>query len=99
MFRWGVLSTAKIGRDLVIPAIVEADNGVLSAIASRDLKKGGLLIFDNMLWYGKVADLTVQDADTVALRALNAKLHQDKRVLTSLIPVGDGMVLAIKEGE
>ena len=36
MFRWGVLSTAKIGRDLVIPALVEAENGLLSAIASRD---------------------------------------------------------------
>ncbi len=36
MFRWGVLSTAKIAREQVIPAIVEADNGVLSAIASRD---------------------------------------------------------------
>lgn len=39
MFRWGVLSTAKIGRDLVIPAIVDSDNGVLAAIASRDIKK------------------------------------------------------------
>ena len=36
MFRWGVLSTAKIGREQVLPAIVEADNGVLSAVASRD---------------------------------------------------------------
>jgi predicted dehydrogenase len=43
MFRWGVLSTAKIGRDLVIPGIVEAENGVLSAIASRDLKKAKAL--------------------------------------------------------
>jgi predicted dehydrogenase len=39
MFRWGVLSTAKIGRDQVIPAIVQAENGVLSAIASRDLAR------------------------------------------------------------
>lgn len=39
MFRWGVLSTAKIGRDLVIPALVDSENGVLSAIASRDAKK------------------------------------------------------------
>jgi predicted dehydrogenase len=36
MFRWGVLSTARIAREHVIPAILEADNGVLSAIASRD---------------------------------------------------------------
>jgi predicted dehydrogenase len=43
MFRWGVLSTAKIGRDQVIPAIVDAENGVLSAIASRDLSKARAL--------------------------------------------------------
>jgi predicted dehydrogenase len=39
MFRWGVLSTAKIGREHVIPGIVKADNGVLAGIASRDLSK------------------------------------------------------------
>lgn len=43
MFRWGVLSTAKIGRDQVIPGIVAAENGVLSAIASRDLGKAKAL--------------------------------------------------------
>lgn len=39
MFRWGVLSTAKIGRDLVLPAIVAAENGVLTAVASRDERR------------------------------------------------------------
>jgi predicted dehydrogenase len=43
MFRWGVLSTAKIGREQVIPAIVEADNGVLTAVASRDIEKARAL--------------------------------------------------------
>ncbi|MER9423281.1 Gfo/Idh/MocA family oxidoreductase [Mesorhizobium sp. M0317] len=43
MFRWGVLSTAKIGREQLLPAIVEAENGVLSAIASRDLSKAEAL--------------------------------------------------------
>ena len=43
MFRWGVLSTAKIGREQLLPAIVESENGVLSAIASRDLSKAQAL--------------------------------------------------------
>jgi predicted dehydrogenase len=43
MFRWGVLSTAKIGRDHVIPALQDADNGVVTAIASRDLAKARAL--------------------------------------------------------
>ncbi|TPN84184.1 Gfo/Idh/MocA family oxidoreductase [Mesorhizobium sp. CU2] len=43
MFRWGVLSTAKIGREQLLPAIVESENGILSAIASRDLSKAKAL--------------------------------------------------------
>jgi len=43
MFRWGILSTAKIGREQVIPAIVEAENGVLAAIASRNFDKARAL--------------------------------------------------------
>lgn len=43
MFRWGVLSTARIGREQVLPAIADADNGVLTAVASRDLAKAEAL--------------------------------------------------------
>nr|WP_272211973.1 Gfo/Idh/MocA family oxidoreductase [Marinicella sp. W31]MDC2877864.1 Gfo/Idh/MocA family oxidoreductase [Marinicella sp. W31] len=39
MLRFGIVSTAKIGRELVVPAIVDADNAVLSAVASRDLER------------------------------------------------------------
>lgn len=43
MFRWGILSTAKIGRDHLLPAIADSDNGVVAAIASRDLGKARAL--------------------------------------------------------
>ena len=43
MFRWGVLSTAKIGREQVLPAIADAENGVLAAVASRDPAKARAL--------------------------------------------------------
>ncbi|MGN6464055.1 MAG: Gfo/Idh/MocA family protein [Rhizobiaceae bacterium] len=43
MFRWGILSTAKIGRDHVIPALQDAENGVVTAVASRDRKKARAL--------------------------------------------------------
>jgi len=43
MFRWGVLSTAKIGRDQLLPAIADSDNGVLAAVASRDVGKARAL--------------------------------------------------------
>lgn len=81
-------------------AFIDADKSNYDQYYERALKlvrKGGLLVFDNMLWYGKVADPSVSDADTVALRALNEKLHQDERVFASLIGVGDGMNLAIKQ--
>jgi predicted O-methyltransferase YrrM len=80
-------------------AFVDADKENYDAYYERALKlvrRGGLIVFDNMLWYGKVADPTVQDADTVALRALNDKLSRDERVFVSLVPVGDGMTLAVK---
>lgn len=43
MFRWGVLSTAKIGREQVLPAIADSANGVLTAVASRDVAKARAL--------------------------------------------------------
>jgi len=81
-------------------AFIDADKENYDNYYERALKLtrvGGLIIFDNMLWYGKVADLAVQDAETVALRALNEKLHHDERVFVSLIAVGDGMSLAVKQ--
>jgi predicted O-methyltransferase YrrM len=60
------------------------------------LRPGGLVVLDNMLWSGKVADANVHDADTDAIRALNAKIHADRRVDTTLITLGDGVMLARK---
>jgi caffeoyl-CoA O-methyltransferase len=81
-------------------AFIDADKHNYDAYYERALKllrRGGLMVFDNMLWYGKVADPSVRDEDTVALRALNAKLHRDERVFNSLLPIGDGMHLVIKQ--
>jgi predicted O-methyltransferase YrrM len=81
-------------------AFIDADKANYGHYYERALqlvRPGGLLVFDNMLWYGKVADPTVQDEDTVALRALSAQLHHDERVFVSLIPVGDGITLALKQ--
>lgn len=60
------------------------------------LRTGGLMVFDNVLWSGKVADPAIHDADTEALRALNRKLHVDSRFDLSMLPVGDGLTLARK---
>ena len=60
------------------------------------LRPGGLLMFDNVLWGGAVADPNDLDEDTRALRELNSMLHQDERVGISLVPIGDGLTLAHK---
>jgi caffeoyl-CoA O-methyltransferase len=81
-------------------AFIDADKENYDNYYERALKllrRGGLVIFDNMLWSGRVADPSVQDAETVALRALNEKLHYDERVFVSLLPIRDGMSLAVKE--
>jgi len=60
------------------------------------LRPGGLLLFDNTLWGGSVADPAEQDNDTQTLRELNDKLLNDERVSISLVPIGDGLTLARK---
>ena len=60
------------------------------------VRAGGLIVFDNMLWGGSVADAGKGDADTLALKALNAKLRNDKRIDLSLLYIGDGVTLARK---
>ncbi len=60
------------------------------------LRPRGLLLIDNVLWGGSVADPDDHTADTLALRALNAKLRDDQRIDLGLLPVGDGMTIALK---
>jgi len=60
------------------------------------LRVGGIAAIDNTLWSGRPADPKIDDADTSAIRAFNQRLFKDTRVRVSLIPIGDGMTLALK---
>ncbi|MFZ0218993.1 MAG: class I SAM-dependent methyltransferase [Candidatus Aquirickettsiella sp.] len=60
------------------------------------LRTGGLMLIDNVLWDGKVADASVHDKQTLALRAFNQTIYQDKRVSMCLIPISDGLTLIRK---
>jgi predicted O-methyltransferase YrrM len=64
--------------------------------AVRLLRPGGALVFDNMLLDGRVADPSARDAETVALRELGKTLREDKRLVTALLPVGDGLLISVK---
>ena len=60
------------------------------------LKPGGLLLVDNMLWSGKVADLSITDPDTVAIRELHETILNDSRVSASTLTLGDGVTFVVK---
>jgi predicted O-methyltransferase YrrM len=79
-------------------AFIDADKTSYDGYYERCLlllRTGGLIVLDNMLWYGAVARPSA-DADTLALQALNDKLHHDERVDIALLAVGDGVTLARK---
>ena len=80
-------------------AFVDADKENYGHYYERTLKllrPGGLAAFDNVLWHGTVHDNAVEDTDARAIREFNAKLHLDERVWLSLVPIGDGLTLALK---
>ena len=62
----------------------------------RLLRPGGILMVDNTLWDGRVADPANNEASTIALRAITRKAMSDSRVFASLTPVGDGVLLVLK---
>ena len=61
------------------------------------LRENGIIIFDNVLWGGAVADSKDQDKNTIALRELNEMLYKDNRIELSMIPVGDGLTIVRKK--
>ena len=82
-------------------AFIDADKANYDAyyeLCLALLHPNGLIMIDNVLWGGAVADTAINDADTRAIRALNKKLKNDSRVDISLLPVADGVTLARKRG-
>ncbi|KPK26584.1 MAG: SAM-dependent methyltransferase [Desulfobacterales bacterium SG8_35_2] len=87
------------GRDSFDFAFIDADKinyDVYYEYCLQLIRSGGLIAIDNVLWDGAVADAAKNDDDTMAIRALNRKIHADPRVEISLVPIADGLVLARK---
>ena len=64
--------------------------------AARLLRTGGVLAIDNSLWHDKVADPAQRDPDTIAIRGTLTALQEDDRWLVALLPVGDGLLTAVR---
>lgn len=78
-------------------AFIDADKREYDAYYEaclRLVRPGGLIAIDNVLWGGAVCDHAVHDEETAAIRALNAKIRDDRRVQSCLLTVGDGVMLA-----
>jgi predicted O-methyltransferase YrrM len=82
-------------------AFIDADKpayGTYYELLLKLVRPGGLITVDNTLWSGDVANPAKNDANTVAMREFNDRLHRDERIDLSLLPVGDGLTLARKKG-
>ena len=80
-------------------AFIDADKANYDAYYERCLlllRKGGVIGVDNVLWGGRVADASANDEDTQAIRAVNEKVRADARVDATMLPIGDGLTLAMK---
>ncbi len=79
--------------------VVDGDKGEYAAYveqALRLLRPGGVLALDNLLWHDKVADPAARDETTTALRDLGKMLRDHDGLVPCLLPVGDGLLAAVK---
>jgi predicted O-methyltransferase YrrM len=76
-----------------IDALKPEYGAYLEALIPR-LAPGAVVVADNVLWSGRVADPTQTDTDTVALRAFDAAVLADPRFSATILPVGDGLLVA-----
>ncbi|MDX1627037.1 MAG: class I SAM-dependent methyltransferase [Wenzhouxiangellaceae bacterium] len=82
-------------------AFIDADKAGTIEYYERCLelvRRGGLIMVDNTLWDGRVADPDADDEDTEAMRAFDRHVATDERVDLSLVPIGDGLTLLRKRG-
>jgi predicted O-methyltransferase YrrM len=80
-------------------AFIDANKNEYDAYYERCLglvRRGGLILVDNVLWGGSVVDRSDESEDTRAIRTLNARLESDQRIDLMLLAVGDGMTCALK---
>jgi predicted O-methyltransferase YrrM len=78
---------------------IDADKGSYWTYLERSLlllRQGGLIAVDNVLWSGRVADPNTHDNDAKLIALFNEKLRNDPRVFISMVPIADGVTLALK---
>lgn len=82
--------------DLVFVDADKGSYGIYYEQALRLLRSGGVVAFDNALWHDRVADNTARDPDTVTIRELGKAVRDDARLTSAMLPVSDGLLVAVK---
>ncbi len=82
--------------DLVLVDADKTDVDAYVEQALRLLKPGGVLAVDNALWHGKVADPAQRDESTTAIREMGKHVKANDGLVPALLPVGDGLLVAVK---
>jgi caffeoyl-CoA O-methyltransferase len=83
--------------DLIFNDINKQDYPNSLPVIAKNLRPGGVLIVDNMLWSGRIFDQNDQSPSTQGIRALTRMITQDPGWITTLVPLHDGLILAFKK--
>jgi len=92
-----VLSEQKQEFDIIFNDVDKEDYPRVLRLVAPRLRKGGLFITDNVLWSGRVAERNPTDARTKAILEFNRKLSDAKEFYTTLLPIRDGLAVAMKK--
>lgn len=90
------LSEQKEEFDVIFNDVDKEDYPRVLRLITPRLRKGGLFITDNVLWSGRVAEKNPRDASTKAILEFNRKLYEAKEFFTTLLPIRDGLAVALK---
>lgn len=82
--------------DLIFNDIDKAGYRASIPVAKAHLRRGGLFLVDNMLWQGRVLDPENRDPSTKGVRELTRMLHSDPDFACSIVPIRDGILVALK---
>ena len=93
----GALRAAEGQFDLIFNDIDKQQYPESLAVIHEKLRPGGLLLVDNLLWYGRIFSALDHEPATQAIRAFTLMLTRDPAWSTSIVPVGDGVLVAIKK--
>ena len=83
--------------DLIFVDADKENYSLYYEISLKLLRKGGLIVVDNVLWKGKVTDLLDRSKDTISIREFNHHVYHDKRVESCIIPIADGLTFCTKK--